>query len=142
MKTFFLRKEDIKRNWYVIDAKEQILGRLASKVASILRGKHKPSFTPHLDMGDHVVIINADQIKISGKKAEQKTYIHHTGYPGGLKSERYNKIFKENPEKIIRRTVWGMLPHNRLGRKIIKKLKVYSASEHPHQAQKPEPLSL
>ena len=142
MKTFILRKEDVERKWYVVDADGQILGRLASKIASILRGKHKETFTPHIDMGDHIVVVNADKIRVTGRKAEQKTYYRHTGYPGGLRTEKYEKIIQEHPDRIIRRAVWGMLPHNRLGRKLIKKLKIYASPEHPHQAQRPEVMTI
>jgi len=142
LKTFSLKKEEIDRKWYIVDAKGQILGRLASKVATILRGKHKETYTPHLDMGDHVVVVNASKIHVTGRKEEQKTYYHHTGYPGGLKAETFNKLLQKDPEKIIRSAVWGMLPHNRLGRKMIKKLKVYSELDHPHQAQQPETLTI
>ena len=142
MKTFSLKKEDVDRKWYIADADGQILGRLASTIASVLRGKHRETFTPHLDMGDHVIVVNANKIRVTGRKAEQKTYYHHTGYPGGLRTEKYNKLIQEHPERIIRSAVWGMLPHNRLGRKLIKKLKIYATPEHPHQAQQPEVLSI
>ncbi len=142
LKTFSLRKEDIERKWYVVDAEGQVLGRLASKMATILRGKHKETFTPHLDMGDHIVVVNANKFLVTGKKAEQKAYYRHTGYPGGLRTEKYKKLIQEHPETIIQKAVWGMLPHNRLGRKMIKKLKIYASPEHPHIAQQPEVLSL
>ena len=142
MKTFSLRKEDIERKWYVVDAEGQVLGRLASKIATILRGKHKETFTPHLDMGDHIVVVNANKFLVTGNKAEQKAYYRHTGYPGGLRTEKYKKLIQEHPETIIQKAVWGMLPHNRLGRKMIKKLKIYASPEHPHIAQQPEVLSL
>jgi len=142
LRTFSLKKEDIERKWYIVNAEGQVLGRLASKVATILRGKHKETYTPHLDMGDHVVVVNASKIRVTGRKEEQKTYYHHTGYPGGLKTETFKKLLQKDPEKIIRSAVWGMLPHNRLGRKIIKKLKVYSTSDHPHKAQQPEVLTI
>lgn len=142
LKTFSLRKEDIERKWYVVDAEGQVLGRLASKIATILRGKHKETFTPHLDMGDHIVVVNANKFLVTGNKAEQKAYYRHTGYPGGLRTEKYKKLIQEHPETIIQKAVWGMLPHNRLGRKMIKKLKIYASPEHPHIAQQPEVLSL
>jgi large subunit ribosomal protein L13 len=142
LKTFTLRKEDVERKWYVVDADGQILGRLASKIASVLRGKHKETFTPHIDMGDHIVVVNADKIRVTGRKVEQKTYYHHTGHPGGLQTEKYEKLIQEHPDRIIRRAVWGMLPHNRLGRKLIKKLKIYASPEHPHQAQQPEVMTI
>ena len=142
MKTFSLRKEDVEQKWYVVNADGQVLGRLASKIATTLRGKHKETFTPHLDMGDHIVVVNANKVRVTGRKAEQKKYYHHTGYPGGLKTETFEKLIQSNPEKVIRKAVWGMLPHNRLGRKLIKKLKIYAASDHPHTAQQPEELSI
>ena len=142
MKTFSLRKEDVEQKWYVVNADGQVLGRLASKIATTLRGKHKETFTPHLDMGDHIVVVNANKVRVTGRKAEQKKYYHHTGYPGGLKTESFEKLIQSNPEKVIRKAVWGMLPHNRLGRKLIKKLKIYAASDHPHTAQQPEELSI
>lgn len=142
MKTYSIKQKDIKREWYLIDASGKVLGRLASRVASILKGKHKPTYSPHLDVGDHVIIINADKIKVTGKKFHQKEYYHHTGYPGGLRSVSFGKIFQEKPERILYHAIWGMLPHNRLGRKMIKKLRIYAGAEHPHQAQKPEVLEL
>jgi large subunit ribosomal protein L13 len=129
---------EVDRKWYVIDASNQTLGRLCSEVASILRGKHKATYTPHVDTGDFVIIINAGKIKLTGDKLNQKMYRYHTGYPGGLKEMDYRTLLQKKPEKAIEAAVKGMLPHNRLGRKIIKKLKVYRGSEHPHQAQKPE----
>jgi large subunit ribosomal protein L13 len=142
LKTFTPRKEDIERKWYVVDANNQVLGRLASRIAQILRGKHKPTFTPHLDLGDHVVVVNAGKVRVTGRKAGQKRYYRYTGYPGGLRSVEYSKLLQERPERVLRHAVWGMLPHNRLGRKMIKKLKIYPAAEHPHQAQNPEALKL
>ncbi len=142
MKTFSAKKEEVERKWYVIDAEDKVLGRLASQVASILRGKHKPIFTPHVDTGDHVVIINADKVRLTGRKWQQKKYYRHSGYPGGIKEIVAEKLLKEKPERIIEYAVWGMLPHNRLGRKMMRKLKVYAGPEHPHQAQKPEPLEV
>ena len=142
MKTFVPKQEDIERRWYVVDADGQVLGRLASRVAQILRGKHKPMYTPHLDVGDHVVIINAGKIRLTGKKSMQKRYYHHTGYPGGLRSDSFLKLRREHPERVLQHAVRGMLPHNKLGRKMIKKLKVYSDAEHPHGAQQPEVLTI
>lgn len=130
------------RKWYLVDAKDQVMGRVATKVAAILRGKNKPFFTPHLDTGDFVVIINADQIQLSGKKAEQKKYFHYTGYPGGAKFEFLKFWLIKTPEKVLAHAIKGMLPHNRLGRKLYKKVKIYAGSEHPHEAQKPEVLAL
>jgi large subunit ribosomal protein L13 len=140
MKTQFAKKGEVERKWYVVDASEQVLGKLATTVASHLRGKHKPVFTPHIDTGDFVVVINAEKIRLTGKKADQKVYYRHSNYPGGLKSETFKERLEQKPEEIIRDAVWGMLPKNRLGRTLIKKLKVYRGSEHPHTAQKPESL--
>ncbi len=140
MKTFVPKQKDVEQKWYVVDATDQILGRLASRIATVLRGKHKPIFTPHLDTGDFVVVVNAARVKVTGKKTEQKRYYRYTGYPGGLRVEEYRKLMKEKPERVLRHAVWGMLPHNSLGRKLLKKLKIYPGAEHPHQAQQPEPL--
>jgi len=142
MKTFSLKKEDIKQDWWIIDAKDEILGRLASKAASILRGKHKADFTPHLDNGDFVIIINADKVKLTGKKEEQKLYRRHSGYIGGLKEIPFKTKKEKDPEGIIMSAVSGMLPKNRLGRKLIKKLKVYCDEKHPHAAQMPKKLEV
>ena len=138
MKSYMAKPNEIERKWYIIDAEDKVLGRLATEVATILRGKHKPIYTPHVDTGDFVIIINADKVKLTGKKLEQKQYRYHTGYPGGLKSISYNRMIKEKSEKVIQLAVKGMLPKNRLGRQMIKKMKVYSGSEHNHEAQKPE----
>ncbi len=138
MKSYMAKPAEVERKWYVIDAKNQTLGRLASEVASILRGKHKPTFTPHVDTGDFVIVINAAEVKLTGKKMTDKIYYHHSGYNGGLKEIPYGELIAKKPEKAIEISVKGMLPHNRLGRQMIKKLKVYAGSEHPHQAQKPE----
>ena len=127
----------IKRNWFLVDAKGQTLGRLASEIANILRGKNKPSFTPHLDTGDFVVVVNAEKIEVSGKKASQKLYRRHSGRPGGMKIEKFETLRDRIPERIIEQAVKGMLPHNSLGRQQFKKLKVYKGSEHPHDAQNP-----
>ncbi len=142
MNTFSAKAEEIKRQWYLIDAKDMVLGRLAVKIADILRGKNKPIFTPHVDTGDFVIVINADKIKLTGKKWENKVYYHHSRYPGGLKSIIAIKAMKKNPEFLIKHAVRGMLPKNILGRKQIKKLKIYAGSEHKHQAQCPKPLNL
>ncbi len=142
MKTFMAKKEEIERDWYVVDADGQVLGRLASQIAAILRGKHKPEFTPHVDCGDHVVVINAEKVRLTGKKAATKQYFRHTGYPGGLRSVSFQDLIRKRPRAVIERAVWGMLPHNRLGRKMLKKLRVYAGEEHPHQAQKPQTLEL
>ena len=138
MKPYMAKPAEIDRKWYVIDADGQTLGRLASEVASILRGKHKAIYTPHVDTGDFVIIINADKIQMTGNKLNDKMYRHYSGYPGGLKEVNYGTLLAKKPEKAIETAVKGMLPHNRLGRAMYKKLKVYRGSEHPHQAQKPE----
>ncbi|NMB26548.1 MAG: 50S ribosomal protein L13 [Tissierellia bacterium] len=138
MKSYMAKPNEIERKWYIIDAEDKVLGRLATEVATILRGKHKPIYTPHVDTGDFVIIINADKVKLTGKKLEQKQYRYHTGHPGGLKFISYDRLIKEKPEKAIQLAVKGMLPKNSLGRQMIKKMKVYSGSEHNHEAQKPE----
>lgn len=138
MKTFMAKAQDVQRKWYILDAEGKPLGRLASEAARILRGKHKSIYTPHVDTGDHVIIINAEKAVLTGKKMKQKVYYHHSLYPGGLKAKRYEIFMKENPEKAVMLAVKGMLPHNSLGRKMIKKLKVYRGENHPHEAQKPE----
>lgn len=138
--TFVAKPEDINRKWYVVDAEGQTLGRLASQVAAILRGKHKPIFTPHIDTGDHVIIINAEKIVLTGKKLQKKIHYRHSRYPGGLKAMTYEKFLAEKPERAVEIAVKGMLPHNRLGRQTGMKLKVYRGPDHPHQAQRPEVL--
>ncbi len=142
MKTYVAKPEEIKREWWIVDAQGKTLGRLASEVARILRGKHKPYYTPHLDCGDYVIVINAEKIHVTGKKLDDKIYYRHSGYPGGLKSFTLREMLKRRPTRVIRKAVWGMLPHNRLGRRMIKKLKVYAGEKHPHQAQKPKPLEI
>ncbi|HVB09081.1 MAG TPA: 50S ribosomal protein L13 [Bacillota bacterium] len=134
--------KDITRKWYVVDAKDQVLGRLATQVATVLRGKHKPIYTPFMDTGDHVIVINASEVRLTGKKLDNKLYRWHTGYPGGLKSMTYRKFIATRPERVIEKAVRGMLPRTPLGRAMIGKLKVYAGSEHPHAAQQPEPLRL
>lgn len=136
--TFIAKPADVERKWYVVDAAGQTLGRLASEVAAILRGKLKPIFTPHLDTGDFVIIINADKIELTGKKLAQKMYYRHSGYPGGFRATSYDILMKKKPEFVIEKAVKGMLPHNKLGRAQGKKLKVYTGPEHPHSAQLPE----
>ncbi len=138
MKSFIAKPNEIERKWYIIDAEGKTLGRLSTEIASILRGKHKPIFTPHVDTGDYVIVINAEKVVLTGKKLEQKAYRYHTGYAGGLKEVPYSKLMEKNPEKIISLAVKGMLPKNSLGRAMFKKLKVYKGSEHKHEAQKPE----
>jgi len=140
VKTFVPNVDDIERKWYIIDAQDQILGRLASQIATLLRGKHKPEYTPHLDLGDHVVIVNADKIKVTGRKLSNKFYTRYTGFPGGLRTSSFEKLMHERPERVLFHAVKGMLPKNRLGRKMIKKLRVYTGPDHPHQAQQPEAL--
>lgn len=139
-RTYVPKTEGIQRKWYVLDAEGKTLGRLASEAAKVLRGKHKPEFTPHLDLGDFVVVVNAAKVSLSGKRAEMKQYFHYTGYPGGARVKSFKELIRTRPEFVIQHAVKGMLPHNRLGRKILKKLKVYGGNEHPHQAQKPEPF--
>jgi len=142
MKTFSAKTETVKRDWYIVDASGKTLGRLASEIAHRLRGKHKPEFTPHVDTGDYIVVINAANIRVTGNKAKQKTYYHHTGYPGGIKSITFDKLVDKAPERIIEKAVKGMLPKNPLGRAMFGKLKVYAGSEHPHQAQQPATLDI
>ncbi len=140
--TRFVKTEDADRKWYVVDATDQVLGRLAAKVASVIRGKNKPSFTPNMDTGDFVIVVNADKIKMTGKRELQKTYFRHTGYPGGGRELSYQQMKEKHPERIVEFAVKGMLPKTKLGKQLGKKLKVYVGSDHPHTAQKPEPLSL
>lgn len=142
MKTFMAKPQEVERKWYVINAEGKTLGRLAAKVAHILRGKHKPVYTPHVDTGDHVIVINAEKVVLTGKKLKDKIYYRHTGYPGGLKAIRCEEFLAKQPEKLVERAIVGMLPHNRLGAKMAKKLKVYRGEKHPHQAQKPETLEI
>lgn len=140
MKTYMPKAEDIERQWYVVDAADVPLGRLASNIAQILRGKHKPMFTPHLDTGDFVIVINAEKVVLTGKKWDQKVYYHHSNYPGGLKATVYKEMRKKFPERIVELAVRRMLPQNKLGRAMFKKLKVYKGEHHPHEAQQPKPL--
>ncbi len=142
MKTHHLNKDTVERNWYEIDAEGMVLGRLATRIATVLRGKHKATFSPHVDGGDFVVVTNADKLKFTGQKVDQKVYYRHSGYPGGMHTRLLSEMLEKHPDRVLRRAVWGMLPKGPLGRKQIKKLKVYAAPEHPHDAQKPEPLPL
>ena len=142
METTSIRAEEITRDWYLVDADNQTLGRLASRVAQILRGKNKPYFTPHMDMGDFVVIINAEKVKVTGNKEADKTYFRHSGYPGGITEINLKKIRQHHPEKIITNAVKGMLPHNSLGRNLLKHLKIYATEVHPHTAQQPQVITL
>ncbi len=140
MKTFIPKEDNIERIWYIVNAEDKALGRLASKVATILRGKHKPIYVPHADVGDYVIVINAAKVRLTGKKLEQKVYYHYSGYPGGLKETHLSDLMKKNPEEVIKRAVKGMLPKNKLGRKMLTKLKVYQDKEHHQEAQKPVPI--
>jgi len=142
MKTLFAKSADVEKKWNVIDADGMVVGRLATRVASILRGKNKPIFTPHADTGDYVIIVNAEKIRFTGNKLEKKIYYRHSGYPGGIKQKTARNIMNDSPEKIIMTAVSGMLPKNKLGRQQLKKLKVYRGSDHPHKAQNPEILNL
>lgn len=142
MKTYTLKPSEMNRNWYLVDAQGRVLGRLASEIAAVLRGKRKPTYSPHLDNGDHVVVINAEKVVVTGKKRQQKLYHRHSGYPGGLRSRTFAQLIASKPERIIRSAVRGMLPHNRLGRQMLKKLRVYAGPEHPHLSQKPQPLEI
>ena len=142
MKTYYAKPLEVEREWVLIDATDQVLGRVASKAAQILKGKHKPQYTPHVDTGDFVVIINADKIRVTGAKASAKTYYRHSGYPGGLKSETFTEAMTKHPERVIEHAVKGMLPKNRLGRAMGTKLKVYAGPEQPHMAQKPREIKM
>ncbi|HOU14045.1 MAG TPA: 50S ribosomal protein L13 [Anaerolineae bacterium] len=141
-KTYVAKPDDIQRDWYVVDATGLTLGRLATKIASVLRGKNKPQYTPYEDVGDFVIVINAEKVAVTGRKLDQKEYYHHSGYPGGIKSITLRKQLQKHPERVIEHAVKGMLPRGPLGRRQFKKLKVYAGSEHPHQAQLPKPLEL
>ena len=140
MKTYSPKTGEVDQKWYVVDAEDQILGRLATQIATRLRGKHKPEFAPHVDVGDFIVVINAEKIKVTGNKLDDKKYYRHTGYPGGIKEVNLRRVLETHPERAIQSAVRGMLPKNRLGRKLIKKLKVFAGPEHSHQAQNPETL--
>ncbi len=140
--TPWVKKEDVKRNWYLIDAKDKILGRLASRLAYMLQGKHRPDYTPHVDQADFFVIVNADKIKLTGKKLDQKVYWRHSGYIGGLKLETARKLLERHPERLIYLAVKRMLPRNRMRKRLLKKLKIYAGPAHPHQAQNPKPMEI
>ena len=142
MKTYSAKAGEVSRDWFVVDAADKTLGRLAAEIAHRLRGKHKPEFTPHVDTGDYIVVINAEKVKVTGAKATDKMYHRHTGYPGGLKSMSFEKLIDKAPERVIQGAVKGMLPRNPLGRAMFKKLKVYAGSEHPHAAQQPQVLNI
>ncbi|MGD2146455.1 MAG: 50S ribosomal protein L13 [Anaerolineae bacterium] len=141
-RTYVTKPEDVQRDWYVVDASGRTLGRLATQIARIVRGKHKPIYSPSVDVGDYVIVINADKIHVTGQKLDQKIYYRHSGYPGGLTEVPLRRMLETHPTRVVEHAVRGMLPKNRLGRKMIKKLKVYAGSEHPHEAQQPEPLEL
>ncbi|QTF94036.1 50S ribosomal protein L13 [Halomonas sp. BM-2019] len=142
MKTFTAKPQSVQRDWFVVDATDKTLGRLATEIARRLRGKHKPEFTPHVDTGDYIVVINAEKVKVTGNKAKAKTYYRHTGYPGGLRSMTFDKLIEHAPERIIEGAVKGMLPKGPLGRAMYSKLKVYAGAEHPHVAQQPQELNI
>lgn len=142
MSTPFAKKEEVSKNWYVVDLTDKTLGRAATQIAHVLRGKHKATFTPSVDTGDFVIVLNAEKVRLTGNKLFQKTYYSHSGYTGSLKSITADKLLQDNPEEVIKKAVKGMLPKNKLGRQMYKKLKVYSGSEHPHQAQQPKELQL
>ena len=142
MKTVSAREQDVQRDWYVVDAQGQTLGRLATQVATLLRGKHKPYYTPHVDCGDYVIVVNAEKIHVTGNKMTQKIYYRHSGYPGGLKQVTLRDQLQKFPGRVVEQAVRGMLPKNRLGRRMFKKLKVYAGPDHPHQAQQPKPVEL
>lgn len=142
MKTFSAKPESVKRDWYVVDASGKTLGRLATEIASRLRGKHKPEYTPHVDTGDYIVVINAEKVAVTGRKASAKMYYHHTGYPGGIKETNFQTLIDTKPQLVIEKAVKGMLPRNPLGRAMFSKLKVYAGAEHPHTAQQPQQLEI
>jgi large subunit ribosomal protein L13 len=142
VRTFTQKQEEIERNWYIVDAEGETLGRLASRIAPILKGKHKPVYTPHLDCGDYVIIVNAEKVRVTGRKMDQKLYYRHSGYPGGLRSISLRDQLAKHPERVLQAAIRGMLPKNKLGRRMLKKLKVYAGDSHPHQAQQPRPLEL
>ena len=142
MKSYMQKKETVERKWYVIDASDVTLGRLASRVAHMLRGKHKATYTPHIDCGDYIIIVNADKVRLTGNKLDKKIYYNHSGYVGGLRSRTAREMIEKYPVEMVERAIKGMLPHNRLGRSMYKKLFVYAGGEHPHMAQKPEVLEI
>ena len=142
MRTFSPKAGDIQRQWHVIDASDVVLGRLASHVATLLRGKHKPIFAPHIDTGDFVIVVNAEKVALSGNKLQDKRAYHHSGYPGGMHSVAYSELLAKHPERVVEKAVKGMLPKNSLGRNMLRKLKVYAGPDHPHQAQRPQPYEI
>lgn len=141
-KSYYPKASDVSREWHIVDANGQNLGRLASKIATVLIGKHRPQYTPGVDLGDYVIVTNCGGITVTGKKMDDKMYYRHSGYPGGLKERTLRQMLDSYPDRVIRRAVWGMLPHNKMGRKLLKKLKVYAGTEHPHGPQQPKPLAL
>ncbi|MEN3202204.1 MAG: 50S ribosomal protein L13 [Atribacterota bacterium] len=141
-KTYVPSPKSVEKKWYIVDAEGQILGRLASRIATILMGKHKNIYVPFCDVGDYVIVVNAEKVRVTGKKLDQKLYRRHSGYPGGFKEETLRSLLARKPEEVIRRAVWGMIPHHRLGRRLIRKLKVYRGPSHPHAAQNPIPLPI
>jgi large subunit ribosomal protein L13 len=140
-KSYYPKADELTTEWVLVDADDQYLGRVASKIASVLLGKHKPSFTPGVEIGDNVIVINAANIRVTGKKLDDKVYYHHTGYPGGIKAVTLRQQLVKHPDRVIRAAVWGMLPHNKVGRRLIKNLRVYAGAEHPHEAQQPKLMS-
>ena len=142
MKTISVRKEDVRHGWYIIDAADKTLGRISTEIANRLRGKHKPEYTPHVDTGDYIVVVNAEKVKVTGNKATDKNYYHHTGFPGGIKSINFEKLIEKAPERVIQMAVKGMMPKNKLSRSMLNKLKVYAGNDHPHAAQQPQPLEI
>ena len=142
MKTYSAKPETVKREWFVVDASDKVLGRLASEIAHRLRGKHKPEYTPHVDTGDYIVVVNAEKVAVTGNKANAKKYYRHTGYPGGIKETSYREMIENHPERVIEKAVKGMLPRNKLGRAMFSKLKVYAGENHRHEAQQPKPLEI
>ena len=141
-KTYSPKASSIERKWHIVDATDKVLGRLASQLAQVLKGKHQPTYAPHMDMGDHVVVINVDKIRVTGSKADKKLYHRHTGYPGGLRTTSFERMMQDHPDRVLKKAVWGMLPNNRLGRQLLKKLRVYAGPEHRHEAQQPTALEL
>lgn len=139
-KTYYPKADEITQEWYIADANGQNLGRFASEVAKVLLGKHKPTFTPGVDTGDYVIVVNCERVTVTGNKLEDKKYYRHTGYPGGIKEVKLKDQLAKNPDRVMRSAVWGMLPHNKHGRKLLKKLKIYAGPDHPHEAQQPKPL--
>lgn len=142
MKTYSAKAETVQRDWYLVDAADKTLGRLASDIATRLRGKHKPEYTPHVDTGDYIVVVNCEKVRVTGNKASGKIYYHHTGYPGGIKDISFEKLIEKAPERVLQKAVKGMLPKGPLGREMFRKLKVYAGTEHPHAAQQPQELNI